>query len=228
MRRFEVEGYVADILGCAITLADLQLTLGRLRDAERTFRDALDLAGRQPGGPLRGTPDMHVGLSMVHTERGDLAAAQGAPAAQPRARRPPRACRSTRTAGASPRPASARPRGTWPARSRCSTRPSGSTTSTSRPTCSPSPRCGPGSGSGRAGRTWRWPGRPTAGCRSSDEPDYLREFEHVTLARALLAGGDDSAAGFLERLLAAAEAGGRLGSVAGDPRPARPGAAAAR
>ena len=63
MRRFELEGYVADILGCAITLADLQLALGRLRDAERTYRDALDLAGRQPGAPLRGTPDMHVGLS---------------------------------------------------------------------------------------------------------------------------------------------------------------------
>ncbi len=76
MRRFEVEGWVADLLGCAITLADLQLALGRLRDAERTFRDALDLAGRQPGAPLRGMPDMHVGLAMVATERGDLAAAR--------------------------------------------------------------------------------------------------------------------------------------------------------
>ena len=51
IRRFELVGYVADILGCAITLADLQMTQGRLRDAERTYRDALDLAGRQPGWP---------------------------------------------------------------------------------------------------------------------------------------------------------------------------------
>ena len=76
MRRFEAEGWVADLLGCAITLADLQWTQGRLRDAERTYRDALDLAGRQPGGPLRGTPDMHVGLGEIAVERNDLATAR--------------------------------------------------------------------------------------------------------------------------------------------------------
>lgn len=47
----------------------------------------------------------------------------------------------------------------------------------------------------------------------TDEPDYLREFEHVTLARALLGAGDRAAAGFLERLLTAAEAGGRHGTA---------------
>ena len=47
----------------------------------------------------------------------------------------------------------------------------------------------------------------------TDEPDYLREFEHVTLARALLGAGDRTAAGFLERLLTAAEADGRLGTA---------------
>ena len=70
-------------------------------------------------------------------------------------------------------------------------------------------------------RVWVRQGRPELalawaadrGLSVSDEPGYLREFEHVTLARALLAGGDVSAAGFLERLLAAAEAGGRHGSV---------------
>jgi LuxR family maltose regulon positive regulatory protein len=46
-----------------------------------------------------------------------------------------------------------------------------------------------------------------------DELDYLREFEHVTLARILVAQADDSVVPFLERLLAAAEAGGRLGTV---------------
>jgi LuxR family transcriptional regulator, maltose regulon positive regulatory protein len=53
-----------------------------------------------------------------------------------------------------------------------------------------------------------------------DELSYLREYEHITLARLLVArhaGGDgDSlvkAAALLERLLTAAEAGGRGGSV---------------
>jgi LuxR family maltose regulon positive regulatory protein len=54
---------------------------------------------------------------------------------------------------------------------------------------------------------------------SADDPlSYRREFEHLTLARALLAqaavgGAAQAAAGLLGRLLLAAEAGGRTGSV---------------
>ena len=70
-------------------------------------------------------------------------------------------------------------------------------------------------------RVWVRQGRPELalawaadrGLSATDEPDYLREYEHVTLARALLASGDDAAVGFLERLLTAAEAGGRRGSA---------------
>ena len=55
----------------------------------------------------------------------------------------------------------------------------------------------------------------------ADDLSYLREFEHITLARALLARYESErtepslyeAVGFLERLLQAAEAGGRTGSV---------------
>jgi LuxR family transcriptional regulator, maltose regulon positive regulatory protein len=49
-----------------------------------------------------------------------------------------------------------------------------------------------------------------------DEPSYLRESEHLVLARVLLAGEagkPDQARMLLERLLAAAEAAGRTGSV---------------
>jgi LuxR family maltose regulon positive regulatory protein len=54
-----------------------------------------------------------------------------------------------------------------------------------------------------------------------DEPSYLREFEHITLARVLIArykndpvdGSIHEAMGLLERLLHAAEAGGRVGSI---------------
>ena len=54
-----------------------------------------------------------------------------------------------------------------------------------------------------------------------DELSYLREYEHVTLARLLLArhrrerdaGALEDALGLLERLLAAAQDGGRGGSV---------------
>jgi len=54
-----------------------------------------------------------------------------------------------------------------------------------------------------------------------DELSYLREFEHITLARVLIArykndpvdGSIHEALGLLERLLYAAEAGGRVGSI---------------
>jgi LuxR family maltose regulon positive regulatory protein len=56
---------------------------------------------------------------------------------------------------------------------------------------------------------------------SDDDLSYLREYEHVTLARLLLAphrrdrdvGALEDAVGLLERLLAAAQDGDRNGSV---------------
>jgi LuxR family maltose regulon positive regulatory protein len=59
------------------------------------------------------------------------------------------------------------------------------------------------------------------GLSVEDAPSYLREFEHVTLARVLIAryksdrgtGSINEVIGLLERLLHAAEAGGRMGSV---------------
>jgi LuxR family maltose regulon positive regulatory protein len=59
------------------------------------------------------------------------------------------------------------------------------------------------------------------GISVDDAPSYLHEFEHVTLARVLIAryksdretGSIHEAIGLLERLLQAAEEGGRMGSV---------------
>ena len=60
------------------------------------------------------------------------------------------------------------------------------------------------------------------GVSADDEVSYLREYEHVTLARVLLAQHASrrvaeqalaDAVGLLERLLAAAEEGGRQGTV---------------
>ncbi|WP_395691335.1 LuxR C-terminal-related transcriptional regulator [Nocardioides sp.] len=80
----EHAGHVADVLGCALTIADMELELGRLRAAETTLRDALALAEAHPPGDagrggaarvLRGTADMLVGLSRAAWHRDDLAAA---------------------------------------------------------------------------------------------------------------------------------------------------------
>ncbi|WP_020143440.1 LuxR C-terminal-related transcriptional regulator [Terracoccus sp. 273MFTsu3.1] len=72
----ERAGNISDVLGCSITLGDLRVTQGRLSDAERTYREALRLASvHEVDGPLRGEADMLVGLSQIALERNDIAAA---------------------------------------------------------------------------------------------------------------------------------------------------------
>ena len=96
-------------------------------------------------------------------------------------------CRRTPTAGGSRWPASARPKATSPPPSSSSTRPSASTSATTRPTCSRSPPTARGCWP----RTATWPRRcdwaRRQGLSADDELSYLREYEHVTLARILLA-----------------------------------------
>ena len=69
-------GFIADILGCSVALADIRITQGRLGEAMRTYEQALQLAAEQGGPVLRGTADVHVGLSELHRERDDLHAAK--------------------------------------------------------------------------------------------------------------------------------------------------------
>jgi LuxR family maltose regulon positive regulatory protein len=67
-------GHLADVLGLYITLGDLRRTQGRLSDAQRTYQEALELAAGEPGSaPLRGTADMHTGIAGVLLERDELA-----------------------------------------------------------------------------------------------------------------------------------------------------------
>ncbi|MDO8881112.1 MAG: LuxR C-terminal-related transcriptional regulator [Coriobacteriia bacterium] len=70
-------------------------------------------------------------------------------------------------------------------------------------------------------RIWATQGRLTEalewargrGLSVDDDLSYLHEFEHVTLAKVLIARGELEAIGLLERLLQAAEEGGRMGSA---------------
>ena len=57
---------------CAITLADIRIAQGRLREALRTYEQALQLAHRARRPVLRGTADMYVGMSELCRERNDL------------------------------------------------------------------------------------------------------------------------------------------------------------
>ena len=73
---FETAGHVSDVLGCSVALGDLEVVQGRARTAARTYRSALDLADRHATPVLRGRADMHVGLAARHLEANDLAAAR--------------------------------------------------------------------------------------------------------------------------------------------------------
>ena len=71
----EKAGYLSDVVGCSIALADMRRAQGRLSEAMGILQRGLALATR-PGEPvLRGAADMHVGLSEILRERDDLAAA---------------------------------------------------------------------------------------------------------------------------------------------------------
>ena len=61
-------GHVADLLGCTIALADMQLARGRLTDAMAAHRRALAAAQREPVPP-RGTADVHTGVATLLLER---------------------------------------------------------------------------------------------------------------------------------------------------------------
>lgn len=66
--------HLPDALGCSLALADIQLAMGQLGDATRTFDTALGWTAEHPG--LRGAADMHVGLCEVLIEQNELDAAE--------------------------------------------------------------------------------------------------------------------------------------------------------
>lgn len=207
----EQAGHRSDSLGVALALADIRIAQGRLRDAMATYERGLSTAL----GPsvLRGAADMHVGLGELYRERDDLTSARehlaasaelGEHAGLPQNRHRWRiALARLREAegdldGAvdlldeaervyrSDMFPDVRPVGALRARVRVA--------------------------QGRVGEALAWAGE--RGLTADGELTYLREFEHITLARALLAGrSPDDATPLLERLLRAAEDGGRVGSA---------------
>ena len=214
-------GHHSDVLGCSITLGDLRITQGRLADARRTFEDALRLAAeREPDGVMRGTADMLVGLSQVALERHDLAAAAellvrvdelGEGAGLPQ--HPYR----WRVARARLREAEGDLAGAATLLEEAERVYVGDYSPNVRPV--PAVRARLLLAQGRVAEALEW--ARERDLSPDDDLAYLREYEHVTLARILLRQGvaDRSdpilraAYGLQERLRRAAEDGGRVGTV---------------
>jgi LuxR family maltose regulon positive regulatory protein len=213
-------GFVADILGCSIALADIRSTQGRLGEALRTLERALQLAGEQGGPALRGTADMYVGMSEIARERDDLPVATqlllrsqelGEHTGLPQNRY------RWRMAMARVREAEGDLRGALDLLNEAERLYVSDFFPNVRPV--PALRARIWIALGRVGEALGW--AREQGLSVDDDLSYLREFEHITLARLLLARyrgerakpSPHEAARFLERLLPAAEGGGRTGRV---------------
>ncbi|HEX8346804.1 MAG TPA: LuxR C-terminal-related transcriptional regulator [Actinoplanes sp.] len=212
-------GYIPDVLGCTIALADLETTQGTLNRAQRTYEQALDLAGQHDAG-MRGTRDMYVGLCRLAVERNDLTTAaehlrRGEDLGE-QAGLPQNAYR-WRVALALLREA----QGDVDTALGLLTDAERVYTGDFSPNVQPLPalRARMLAAHGRWEPATQWAHRH--GLTPADELSYLREYEHLTLARVLLAqhAADGSpgvlrdVVALLEGLLAAADAGGRDGTV---------------
>jgi LuxR family maltose regulon positive regulatory protein len=213
-------GHIADIFGCAVALADIRITQGRLGAAMRTYEQALQGAS-EPGGPvLRGTADMHVGMSEIYRERDDLQAAGqhllrsqelGEHSGLPQNRY------RWRVAMARIRQAEGDLGGALDLLDEAERLYVGDFFPNVQPV--PALRARVWVAQGRLGEALGW--AREQGLSAADDLSYLREYEHITLARVLLARQAQEragpsvheATGLLERLLPAAEAGGRTGRV---------------
>jgi LuxR family maltose regulon positive regulatory protein len=213
-------GYIADTFGCAIAMADIRLAQGRLGEAMRTYEQALQRAAEQSGPVLRGTADMHVGMSEVYRERDDL------PAATQQLLRSqelgehiglPQHPYRWRVAMARLREAEGDLGGALDLLNEAERLYTGDFFPNVRPV--PALRARVWIAQGELGEALSW--ARERGLSVDDDLSYLREFEHITLARVLLARYQDEraeasiheAGRLLERLLPTAEEGGRTGRV---------------
>jgi len=209
-------GHIADIFGCSIALADIRIAQGRLGEAMRTYEQALQGAAEQGGPVLRGTADMYVGMSEVYRERDDLPAAtqqllrsqelgehNGLP--QNRYRWRVAMARIRQAEGGLP--------GALDLLDEAERLYTGDFFPNVRPV--PALKARVWIAQGRLGEAFVWAREHNLSV--DDDLSYLREFEHITLARMLLGErAEDSvhqATRLLERLLLAAEEGERTGRV---------------
>ncbi|MEZ4710134.1 MAG: LuxR C-terminal-related transcriptional regulator [Caldilineaceae bacterium] len=220
MAYLQKDGYIPDVIGGSVTLADLRITQGRLREAMQIYERGLQLATGPGMPPLRGAADMHVGLSELYRERNELATAtqhlrqsqelgelNGLP------KNPYR----WRVAMARIQEAQGDLESALDLLDEAEPLYVGDFAPNFRPVSALKARVW--LAQGRLGEALGW--AREQGLSAVDELSYLREFEHITLARIRLAQykQEHSASplretiDFLARLLKSAEKGGRMGSA---------------
>ena len=220
MENVRLAGYISPAIGAAISLADIQITQGRLREAMTTYERALQWATNQGAPVLPGAADMYVGMSDLQREHNDLKTASQhlltSQALGELAGLPQNPYR-WRAAMARIREAQGDFSGALDLLEQAEHLYDGNFSPNVRPLAA------------RKTRVWIIQGRLSEALEWArerelsveNELNYLREFDHITLARVLLARHRNEhtdisisgVIGLLERLLKAAKEGGRNGSV---------------
>jgi LuxR family maltose regulon positive regulatory protein len=216
----EKAGHLSDALGLSLALADILIVQGRLGEAMGTYRRGLEVAAEQAPLVLRGVADMHVGMSELLREHNDLDAArqhlQTSTELGEHAGLPQNAYRS-RVALARIRQAQGDLASAEDLLDEAERVYTGDYSPDVRPVAALRARVH--LAQGRVGDALAW--AHDRHLSATDTLSYLHEFEHITLARVLLAqdttgdaeGPGDEATRLLERLLAAVKEGRRRGSV---------------
>jgi LuxR family maltose regulon positive regulatory protein len=204
-------GNLTDALSTTMVLADMLLPLGRLDEARRAYEAAL----QEATGPLGGGPptaDLHGGFAEVWVELGDLAAAEEQLAA---AEALGESAFSHEhhyrwfVSKALLRQAQGDLDAALELLNRAEQHYRRGFFAEARPIAGLKTRI-----LILQGRLPEAQARANAlGLTPADDLSYLNEYAHITLARLLIAQGDTRATGFLDRLLVAAEAGGRSAVV---------------
>jgi LuxR family maltose regulon positive regulatory protein len=213
-------GHTLSVIRGTFVLGDIRATQGRLREAAGIYERGLRLAAEQVGPTAPETDELHLGLSELHREWDDLEAALGhLRAITTSAERSAHAGNRQRwcTAMARVREARGDLDGALALLDEAETHDLRTPLPRVRPIAAMRVRVWVAQGKVAEAAEWARERRLTV----DDDLSYAREFEHVTLARVLVArhetDGDErclhDAARLLDRLTTAAEEGGRTGSV---------------
>ena len=218
LRHLSEAGHLSDVLGCRLALSDIEIDLGRLDVAAEVLDQGLRSA-HEAAHPPRGTADMHVGLAALHVERGDLDAAllhlAASDALGEHAGLPQHPYRR-RVVLAQVRLAQDAPAEALALLEDAERVFDSDFSPEVRPVPAMAARAALACGQLDVAERWA----RDRGLAADDALSYLAEFEHLTLARVLLAqtrAGHDGTADALDRLLGrlldAAELAGRPGSA---------------
>jgi ATP/maltotriose-dependent transcriptional regulator MalT len=220
IKKMQMAGKIPFVISFTSYLADIMTAQGRLRETEKAYLQLLDFVSEQGEPEVRETAVLHLGLSELYLEQGDMEAAR-------------RHLQRSEKLGELPAfppwyrhwiYAHARVMGAEGNLDGVIDMLKGAESLYNR---HPIPDVRPLSS--LITRTWLAQGKLTEALRWAKERDlsvdndlnYPHEFEHITLAKLLIAqyrnnpedGTIQDAMGLLERLLKAAEEGGRMGSV---------------